>query len=218
MLYKKEREELCTVVKTMFERFETNAAGGNVSVRMNNDHIIMTPTLMSQQKFCDLEWHEILVVNMNEQKVEGDGNITREINMHMACYRERPDIGCVLHAHPRESLVFATMDMEMPNLTEATQKLGRIPTLPFAPATSLELAGIVKNYVTSRQADQIPLAMLLNKHGIVVLDKSLRKAYDMLERIEYNAYVAYKTLIFDSLSIKKLGGASGRELQYNLEE
>ncbi|SDI92965.1 class II aldolase/adducin family protein [Alteribacillus bidgolensis] len=217
MLYKQEREELCKVVRTMFLRFETNAAGGNVSARINDEHIIMTPTLMSQQKFCDLEWHEILVVNMKEQKVEGDGNITREINMHMACYRERPDIGCVLHAHPKESLVFATMGMEMPNLTESTQKLGTIPTLPFAPATSPELAEIVRSYVQSRDTDGLPLAMLLNKHGIVVLDKTLRKAYDVLERIEYNAYVAYKALILDSLSIKKIEDNT-RELEFNLEE
>ncbi|MFB4163249.1 class II aldolase/adducin family protein [Alteribacillus sp. JSM 102045] len=217
MLYRKEREDLCKVVRTMFQRFETNAAGGNVSARVNDDHIIMTPTLVSQQKFCDLQRHEILVVNMNEQKVEGDGNITREINMHMACYRERPDIGCVLHAHPKESLVFAAMGMEMLNITEATQKLGTIPTLPFAPATSPELAEIVRSYVQTRQEDALPLAMLLNKHGIVVLDKNLRKAFDMLERIEYNAYAAYKALILDSLSIKKIENNS-RELEFNLEE
>lgn len=43
MLYEAERRDLCTVVKTMFDRFNTNAAGGNVSVRMNGKHIIMTP-------------------------------------------------------------------------------------------------------------------------------------------------------------------------------
>ncbi|EFR85234.1 conserved hypothetical protein [Listeria monocytogenes FSL F2-208] len=54
------------------------------------------------------------------------------------------------------------------------------------------------------------------KHGIVVLDTSLHKAYDMLERIEYNAYIAEKALVFDALGIKKL--AHDRELNYNLEE
>lgn len=216
MLYHKEREDLCKVVKTMFDRFETNAAGGNVSVRMNENHIIMTPTLMSQAKHCDLTPEEILVVDMQEQKLEGDGKITREINMHMACYRERKDIGCVLHAHPKESMVFATIGMDLPNLTEATQKLGRIPVLPFAPATSMELALIVKEYVANLKDESIPKTMLLNKHGILVLDKSLRRAYDMLERVEYNAYVAAKALIFDALNIKKMN--EDKEYQYNLEE
>ncbi len=38
----------------------------------------------------------------------------------------------------------------------------------------------------------------------------------MLERIEYNAYIAEKALVFDALGIKKL--AHDRELNYNLEE
>jgi len=215
MLYRKEREDLCKVVKMMFDRYETNAAGGNVSVRMNGDHIIMTPTLMSQEKFCDLKPYEILVVDMNEQKVEGEGNITREINMHMACYKQRSDIGCVLHAHPKESMVFATLDMELPNLTEATQKLGQIPTLPFAPATSKELAAIVKDHLSELPAATLPKAMLLNKHGILVIDKTLRRAYDMLERIEYNAYVASKALLFEALNISK---RSEEVHTYNLEE
>ncbi|ALC83005.1 MULTISPECIES: class II aldolase/adducin family protein [Bacillus] len=215
MLYRKEREDLCKVVKLMFDRFETNAAGGNVSVRMNEEHIIMTPTLMSQQKFCDLKPFEILVVDMNEQKVEGEGNITREINMHMACYKSRPDIGCVLHSHPRESLVFATVGMDLPNLTEATQKLGHIPTLPFAPATSRELADIVRDYLSTLAHRPVPFAMLLNKHGILVLDKTLHKAYDMLERIEYNSYVASKALVFEALNIKKM---KKEAYNYNLEE
>ncbi|SDD31317.1 L-fuculose-phosphate aldolase [Terribacillus halophilus] len=215
MLYRKEREDLCKVVKIMFDRYETNAAGGNVSVRMNDDHIIMTPTLMSQEKFCDLKPYEILVVDMNEQKIEGEGNITREINMHMACYKQRSDIGCVLHAHPKESMVFATLGMELPNLTEATQKLGQIPTLPFAPATSKELAAIVKDHLSDLSDEALPKAMLLNKHGILVVDKTLRKAYDMLERIEYNAYVASKALLFEALNISK---RSEEVHTYNLEE
>ncbi|WP_017550157.1 class II aldolase/adducin family protein [Heyndrickxia coagulans] len=201
MLYEAERRDLCTVVKTMFDRFNTNAAGGNVSVRMNGKHIIMTPTLMSQEKLCNLEPYQILVVDMNENIVEGDGRITREINMHMACYHENESIGCVLHAHPKESFVFATLGMDMPNLTEATQKLGKIPTLEYRPATTVELAEIVRKHMISLGEKVTPAAMLLNKHGILITDETLHKAYDMLERIEYNAYVASKALVFEKLGI-----------------
>ncbi|MBC1458203.1 class II aldolase/adducin family protein [Listeria newyorkensis] len=216
MLYQKEREDLAKVVKVMFDRFETNAAGGNVSVRMNEQHIIMTPTLMSQAKLCDLSAYEILVVDNNNEVVEGDGRVTREINLHRACYTENPEVGCVLHAHPKESMLFATLGMELPNLTEATQKLGTIPTLDFAPATSPELAEIVRTHVIELGVAAVPSASLLNKHGIVVLDTSLHKAFDLLERIEYNAYIAAKALVFDALNIKKL--EHDLALNYNLEE
>ncbi|MBC1231457.1 hypothetical protein HB816_13435 [Listeria booriae] len=216
MLYEKERADLAKIVKVMFDRFETNAAGGNVSVRMNEKHIIMTPTLMSQARLCDLSPYEILVVDNNNEVVEGDGRVTREINLHRACYTENPKVGCVLHAHPKESMLFATLGMELPNLTEATQKLGVIPTLDFAPATSPELAEIVRAHVIELGDKAVPSASLLNKHGIVVLDTSLHKAYDLLERIEYNAYIAEKALVFDALNIQKI--EHDKALHYNLEE
>ncbi|MCB2660466.1 hypothetical protein KQ740_14510, partial [Listeria monocytogenes] len=81
MLYQKEREDLAKIVKPMFDRFETNAAGGNVRVRMISEHIIMTPTLMSHAKLCDLSPYEILEVDNNNEVVEGDGRVTREINL-----------------------------------------------------------------------------------------------------------------------------------------
>ncbi|WP_086351021.1 class II aldolase/adducin family protein [Candidatus Enterococcus clewellii] len=215
MLYQSEREELCKITKNIYQRYGTNAAGGNISVRLNEEHIIMTPTLMSQNHLCDLSPYQILVVDMNETIVEGYGRLTREINMHMACYRENRKIGCVLHGHARESMVFASQGMDMPNLTEATQKFGKIPCLRFAPACSSELAEIVTEHVNSLGEDVLSKAMLLNKHGVLVLEETLHKANDMLERLEYNAYVAYKALLFDKLGIQPI--ESG-EYAYNVEE
>lgn len=215
MLYQMQREDLCRVTKNIYQRYGTNAAGGNISVRLNDEHIIMTPTLMSQNHLCDLSPYQILVVDMNEQIIEGEGRLTREINMHMACYRTNRKIGCVLHGHAKESMVFASQGMDMPNLTEATQKFGQIPCLPFAPACSPELAQIVSDHVRGLEEDVLSKVMLLNKHGVLVLEETLHKANDMLERLEYNAYVAYKALLFDKLGIQKLESA---ELAYNLEE
>jgi len=215
MLYQQEREELANVVKKMFARYETNTAGGNVSVRMNENHIIMTPTHMSQKYHCELSPYQILVVDMDENIVEGDGGITREINTHMACYKENEKIGCVLHGHALKSMVFATMGIDMPNLTEATQKLGDIVCLDFAPATSPELAEKVRTHLVSKGKDAVTNAILLNKHGVLITDTNLTKAYDILGRLEYNAYIAEKALLFDKLGIAALDKTVHN---YNLDE
>lgn len=216
MLYQQEREHLAKITRNVYQRYGTNAAGGNISVRLNDQHVIMTPTLMSQNHLCDLSPYQILVVDMDEQIIEGDGRLTREINMHMACYRTNRKIGCVLHGHARESMVFASMGLDMPNVTEATQKFGEIPCLPFAPACSPELAEIVTKHVESLGDDVLSKVMLLNKHGVLVLEESLNKANDMLERLEYNAYIAYKAMIYDKLGIHGL--SEEKELAYNVEE
>ncbi|PWR38063.1 class II aldolase/adducin family protein, partial [Listeria monocytogenes] len=68
--------------------------------------------------------------------VDGVGRVTSEFYLHRACYVDIPNIGCVLHAHPKESMLFATLGMEFPNLSEATHYFGLFPTLAFAPASS----------------------------------------------------------------------------------
>ncbi|MFD1449655.1 MULTISPECIES: class II aldolase/adducin family protein [Oceanobacillus] len=215
MLYSEERKKMCEIVKTMFDRFQTNAAGGNLSLKVSDEHFIMTPTLMSQNYRCDLSPFQILVVDKELNIIEGEGRLTREINMHMACYEENPAINCVIHAHAKESMVWASMGKDMPNITEATQKIGDIPCLDYRPATSPELAALVRETIAERDADKIPAGLLLERHGLVVADKSLEKAYDMVERIEYNAYVAYKMYL-----LSKVGENIDfqKDYHYNLDE
>lgn len=200
MLYLEERMKMCTIVKMMFDRFQTNAAGGNLSLKVSEEHIIMTPTLMSQNYHCDLSPFQILVIDKDLNIIEGEGSLTREINMHMACYEEDPEIKCVIHGHAKESMVWASMGRNMPNVTEATQKLGEIKCLEYKPATTEELAKSVKNYMEKR--DKLPVAILLERHGVLIADKSLEKAYDMVERLEYNAYVSYKLHLLSILGEK----------------
>lgn len=214
MLYYGERVRLCKFIKTMYDRKFTNAAGGNVSVKINDEHFIMSPTLMSQNHLCDLDPEQILVIDKDENIIDGYGGITREINMHMAAYEENEMINCVLHAHALNSMVFASMGLDMPNISEGTQKMREIKCLDFAPATTPELAEIVRKEI--RQDQAIPKSYLLRKHGVLVVGATLEKTYDMLERLEWNAYIAKEYLIFKQLGIKGIDDLT--EYDYNTEE
>lgn len=216
MLYYEQRKDLCEVTKMMFDRFNTNAAGGNISVKVSDAHFIMTPTLMSQAKFCRLSPEDIIVIDKLGNIYDGNGKVTREFNMHMAVFDSITDAGAVVHAHPKESMVFASLGLDLPHLTEATRKLGEIKTLEFAPATSIELAEKVRVYMETRK-DALPVATLLREHGILVVDRTLRKAYDMLERIEYNAYVNIHAKLFEALGIYRPKGEKS-DFSYNLDE
>nr|WP_284249003.1 class II aldolase/adducin family protein [Tetragenococcus halophilus] len=200
MLYLNERTKLCKYVKKMYERKFTNSAGGNVSIKVDGGkYFLMTPTLMSQNYLCDLRPEQILVIDRQENIVEGEGGITREINMHMASYEENPNIGSIVHAHALNSMVFACLGLEMPNISEASEKLGRINCLEYQPATTPELAKIVRKEVKKDQT--IPKAYLLRKHGVLVVGATLEKTYDMLERLEWNAYIAKEYLIFKQIGV-----------------
>ncbi|MEW9122976.1 MAG: class II aldolase/adducin family protein [Thermotaleaceae bacterium] len=201
MRFEKERKEMCQVARIMFDRNLTNAAGGNISLRIDDDYILMTPTLMSQEKFCRLEPEEILILDYEMNKIEGEGGITREANMHLGVLKALPLANAVIHAHPRDAMVFACLGLSIPLIYEATEKLGEIITLPYGKACSIELANIAVAYFEKRK-DELSshgLAALLRRHGILVIDRSLKKAYDILERIETNAYVSLQARFFEKV-------------------
>lgn len=199
MMYRKDREELCEVAQIMFDRKLTNAAGGNISVRVSEEHVVMTPSLMSEEYFCRLKPEQILVTNLDGDIIEGQGRITRESNMHLGIYKNLPEAGCVLHAHPKETMVYISLAEELPSLTESTDKYGEVKVLSYAKACSEELADIAIEYFKGRESEleKHGLITLLKKHGIVIVNKNLKKAYNDLERTETNAYVNLHKHLFE---------------------
>ena len=152
MIFEREREDLAHIVRVIFQRKNTNVAGGNFSFKTTDkdgkEYIIMTPTMMSEAYLGELSPAQILVVEPHTRKIiDGVGKLTREINMHEAIYDANPEIRAVLHAHAPNAMFWATSGLPMPNLTEATQKIAGVPVMPFEPNCSEELAEITSTYV-----------------------------------------------------------------------
>lgn len=167
-VFEAERRDLASVAREMFNRKNTNVAGGNISVKItaprdinygpvqikkHHDYLIMTPTFMSEAWFGKLSGAQILVVDLETGKqIDGVGRLTREINMHIGAYEANPGIKVVYHSHAEESMFWATIGQDMPNVTEITavnQKLGKIKCLPYKEACSQELADQVHESLTA---------------------------------------------------------------------
>ncbi|MFV0559233.1 MAG: class II aldolase/adducin family protein [Enterococcus sp.] len=211
MIFEREREDLARVVKVIFERKLTNVAGGNFSFKTKDKHgkefLIMTPTMMSEAYFGELSAAQILVVDFQTFTViDGVGELTREINLHEAVYKTDATIQAVLHAHAPQAMFWANSELDMPNLTEATQQLRRIPTLSFEPNCSLELAEMVADYL-NQEVHTLPNMLLLNSHGVLVVAdgttgiEAIHKAVQILDTVEWNAEIAYKQTVFQALGI-----------------
>ncbi|MGY3779157.1 class II aldolase/adducin family protein [Isobaculum melis] len=214
MIFEEERIDLANIVKMAFTRKLTNVAGGNFSFKTTDEagkeYIIMTPTMMSEAYFGDLSPSQILVVEPHTRKIlAGEGSLTREINMHEAAYDANPEIKCVFHSHAPNAMFWASSGLNMPNLTEATQKVRQIKVLDFEPNCSEELAAIVSEKLTAlREAgEELPYQFLLDSHGILVTTpgadglEALHKALSIVDTVEWNAEIAYKQTIFQKLGI-----------------
>jgi len=184
------RERIARLGRLLFDRNLTDAAGGNISVRVG-DRICMTPSLTGSNLQWQLTPEHILLIDLDGKILEGGGALTRETNVHLALHREFGDYGTsVIHAHPRNVLVFAALERSIPAMFEATLKFGEIKCIQYAPAHSKQLADNIVAAIRGQEARIAKHAagVIAPWHGIFLIGKDINAAFDAVERIDTSAY------------------------------
>lgn len=181
---------MVTVARLMWERRLTNAAGGNFAVRVDDNRILMSPSLMSEEKHCDMKPEDFLLIDYDQNILEGEGRLSREGLMHVLILSNFKEIECTIHAHPFYCMPFVAQCKPIPNVTEATMGRGEVGCIEWTKAYSEELSRNVYQYFEDHRelAEKKPIGMIMPKHGVVVSGPSIYLAYSMLERIECDAF------------------------------
>ena len=114
--------------------------------------------------------------------------------MHLLCYRQRGDVGAVVHAHPPVATAFAAagVHLDAPVMPEIVLTVGAIPLVPYATPGTEELARALEPWVDDHDA------FLLASHGVLTLGRDVREALHRMERVEHLAKV--------TLAARLLGG------------
>jgi len=176
--------------KLVFERHLTDAAGGNISVRVG-DSVCITPRYSGSRRHWHLKPNQVLVSDLAGNKLDGDGDISREAKVHYRLYQEFPDATAVLHSHARNVMVFVAAGMPIEPILEATLKFDTIPvTKRFAPAHSEKLAEEIVGMLHGRDEAirKYATAVIAPWHGLFVVGKDIDACFDLTERIDTNAY------------------------------
>lgn len=183
------RKKIAETGKLVFERHLTDAAGGNISVRVD-DTICITPRYSGSKRHWHLQPNEVLVSDSQGNKLQGDGDISRESKVHYKIYQEFPDAKAVLHSHARNVMVFVASGQPIEPVLEATLKFDTIPVTKFAPAHSEKLAEAVAEGFKGKEEyiQRYATAVIVPWHGLFVAGKDLDAAFDLTERIDTNAY------------------------------
>ena len=184
------RVKIAETGRMVFERHLTDAAGGNISVRVG-EQVCITPRYSGSRRHWHLQPNQVLVSDINGNKLDGDGDISREAKVHYRLYQEFPDGMAVLHSHPRHVMVFVASGQPIEPVLEATLKFGTIPVVnKFAPAHSEKLADFVAEAMQGKEEAirKYAVAVMAPWHGLFVVGKDLDAAFDLTERIDTNAY------------------------------
>ena len=176
------REDICRVGKLLFENRWVAANDGNLTIRMDAERILATPTGVSKGM---MSVDDLIVVDRKGNKISGRAERTSEIAMHLAIYDLRPDIHAVCHAHPPVSTGFAAAGrgLNLALLPEVVIGLGCVPLaaygLPGTPALTDPMLPLIPKYD----------AIMLANHGSVCYGEDIFKAYFRMETLEHSARI-----------------------------
>lgn len=185
----KAREDIARFAKSIFDRGLTCGASGNISVRLSDGTLLVTPT-GSSMGFLDPA--QISHLSPDGQHLSGDPP-TKEIPLHTALYDTRAGTGAVVHLHPTYSVALSMLpdidpDNALPPLTPYTiMRLGKVKLLPFFLPGDPAMGDAVRGLAGTRSA------VLLANHGPVVAGKELAATVYAMEELEETAKLAILT-------------------------
>ena len=155
---------------------------GNVTAR-DGGRFLATPTATSKRLIGE---RDLIEVDAKGQVI-GHGKVFGEIGLHLAVYERRPDVGCVVHAHPpNATAITASRDnpIERPFLAEALVSLGpRIPKTPYAQPGEAARAALAPWC-------ELVDVVLLGNHGVIAWGADPEQAVLRLELVEHLARIA----------------------------
>ena len=178
----RDREQLCTLARSLFDRGLTHGSTGNLSLR-SGDGFLMTPTGVS---LGALDPARLALLDAHGQPVSGDAP-TKEAALHLAMLRQRPGDRAVIHLHSTHAVavsVLADTDAAnaLPPLTAYyAMRIGQLPMVPYSPPGDAGLAAAIETVAAKHHA------VLLAHHGPVVSGSSLAAAADAIEELEATA-------------------------------
>lgn len=185
------RQDLVRFGKMLHSQGFVAATDGNLSVRLDDERILITPTCVSKGM---MRPQDMVIVGLDGRKLNGSSNPSSEITMHLTIYRMRPDVGAVVHAHPCTATGFASagMALDEPLCSEVVITLGSVPLAPYATTGSMELSDSLRPFIPYHDA------ILMANHGVVTYGDDLCRAYMRMEAVEHYARIVLTTRLLGS--------------------
>lgn len=182
--YEQTRQEICEICHLLYSRGYVVSNDGNVSARVETDRILITPSGVGKGRMTP---DMLVLCDLQGNVLDGDRYPSSESKMHLMVYRERADVGSVVHAHPPLSTAFAICRRSLKEryLAEMVVGLGEIPVTEFAMLSTEEVPESVRPFVHDHNA------VLLANHGSLAWGPTLLSAFDRLETVEQTAKVYY---------------------------
>jgi L-fuculose-phosphate aldolase len=176
------RRDLVRFSKWLSRLGFTPGTSGNLSVRLDEKRLLVTPTGASKYLLTPAD---MVIVDLQGRQLAGSRKVTSEVNMHLAVYHHREEVAAVIHSHPPIATAFACAGRALDEMLcqEAVMTLGIVPLAKYATTGTEEVAASLISLIPGHEA------ILMANHGVVSYGKTLLEAFLKMETVEHLAHI-----------------------------
>jgi L-fuculose-phosphate aldolase len=177
-------DELVETCRKVYEKGFVSAYDGNLSVRLDDERILITRSGICKG---DVTESDIIEIDYDGKILNGNGKVSTEVKIHLLSYKSRKEVKSVIHCHPIYATAFASVGEGLMRgvFPEFIISIGKVPLCKYGTPSTEQLVNSMKPYI------DYAWAMLLENHGAVTLGISIKDAYYKMEKLESSAKILY---------------------------
>ncbi|MFA6286619.1 MAG: class II aldolase/adducin family protein [Opitutaceae bacterium] len=171
------KDRMCDIGRRMWSKDYTDGNGGNLTIRVGDNLVLCTPTLISKGF---MQPADIALIDMDGKQLAGSRKRTSEAMTHIGIMKRQPMCKACCHAHPPHATAFAVARVQPPTclIPEADIFLGKIALAPYRTPGSPENADIVGEVGKENQC------VLMLNHGVITWGKDIEDSYWKMENVD----------------------------------
>jgi L-fuculose-phosphate aldolase len=176
------KESVLAAAKHMYERGLVEGTAGNVSGRVDDGTVVVTPSSLS---YVDMTLDDLVQVDLEGEVVSGERSPTSEKAVHLCAFKAYPEVGGVVHCHAKHASMFAVAHQPIPAAIDEFIVYigGDVPVCDYFASGSDGLGPEVASKLADRSA------ALMANHGLVAIGKSVDDAMHSAFVVEHNAEI-----------------------------
>lgn len=199
------KERMVEIGQRMWAREYTDGNGGNLTIRVGDNLVLCTPTLVSKG-FMTVE--QMGLVDLEGKQLAGKFKRTSECMTHLAIMKRQPKAKACCHAHPPHGTAFAVAGVQPPTcmIPEAEVFLGQIGMAEYRTPGTPANAEVVGNAAVDH------MAVLMVNHGVITWGKDIEDAYWKMENVESYCKTVWVASQLNGGNLLTITGGQAKEL------
>ncbi len=168
-MYNKEKQSVIETALEIKRSGLIQLSGGNVSLRLPNGHILVTPSGLSYE---GMKPKDIVVIDAKGSRIEGTLRESVDTVALLYIYEHMPHVNAIIHTHQPYATAAGLLGDVLPAAvtTLANVTLGEVNVAPYCSAASLDMGVQTVKYIGERRA------VILKHHGVIAVGKDLKEA------------------------------------------